>query len=311
MASDPPHRAGVYPDLSSDDAIEAYWGNRDTELAATSVGTEAFNPGHGSDPASDDPDVPGLRKVGWSVVSSTGELLRAFAFNINPQAISRSYTSRTQMFATRGGFFVDDFGQGPTTITVTQLVGSGRTMSQDMTKRHTARFDVVIGFYENIYKYVVQLGYSDSMKYVRFHDSHWRPGIAEKVYFPANSFQVQRAVNLQNVWSVQIQMISLDPVLMHSSQPGASSKIYLVKHGDTLQGIVRRAIGAPPPTSGGISGDYAVYLGRLIELNKPFDDISKKRKVAVYSNLTSDTPSKTITAKRLQVYPGERILLPA
>ena len=50
-------------------------------------------------------------RVGW-ILKQDGKEIANWAFSINPQAITRSPTTRTQMFATRGAFYVDDFGAG-------------------------------------------------------------------------------------------------------------------------------------------------------------------------------------------------------
>ena len=83
--------------------------------------------------------VPGnSTKVGFTIRNSRNEIERGFAFLINPQGLTYQLGSRSSLSATKGGFYVDDFGPAPSAITMRQLIASGKVIDGGF---YTARAD--------------------------------------------------------------------------------------------------------------------------------------------------------------------------
>lgn len=250
----------------------------------------------------------GSMKVGW-ILRQAGKEVSNFAFSINPQSITRSPTTRTQLFGTRGGFFVDDFGAGPTTIQISQFVGSGEPISHGY---QTLR-EHVLAFYDEIWVPAAGQGYSNSPLEVFFYDNHLYYGtttpssyVPERVYFPSqSSFQLMRAVTANNVWQINITMVTLDKPANPLTLPGnkKKTKVYIVKANETLKKI-----------SVNIAGKKANHKQVLqVEqfLVRENKRITKTRKVPIFSPLDTLTSNHEVTVVGYHVAKGEKLIIPA
>lgn len=248
----------------------------------------------------------GLR-VGFTLTNSNDHVIAAMAFKLNPQALTRQQSQRNQLHATQGGFYVDDFGPGPTTITMRQLVASGKQLSQGLNgviNQYTARGDVQ-RFIDRIYQPVT----TRPGKYVlRFHDNHYSPelgGKGERIYLPANSLTVSRSVDLHNVWLVELTMVSLEPQadgqLNEAPQRATPNstrrprKAYIVKAGETLHSLVARLAGKKST-----SAHREALLTAILTLNP---QIKNQR--------TETINGQPVTVAAFHLHSGERIVLPS
>jgi hypothetical protein len=288
----------------SSDAIEAHLVGSGSDYATAGLPPLGWNAGR--------PD--GSRMIGW-VLKRQGQskVVAQHAFSINPQSISRSDSPRNQMFATQGGFYVDAFGAGPVTISLTQFVAHGRASAAagGGLIRATMREDVV-RFYDRIYTAAVK----DPDTYdVWFYDSNlWdlvNSKVPERVYFPAQSWQLLRSVSQQNVWQVQLTMVTLDappPATTQTPQVPSQPKIrvHVVRKGETLKKIAARLAGKH-----GTHKRVLQLEQQIIALTKKYgaDDISKRREVPTYS--TSGTWLSNVHVSRNHLAVGEKIILPA
>jgi hypothetical protein len=290
----------------SEDYIEGREAGVGRDYATTALPPLGWNHGR--------PD--GSRMVGWTLhYHGKTAIVEQHAFNINPQGITRTGSPRNQMFATQGGFYVDDFGAGAETIQLTQLVASGRATAQGGGSIYTGtmRQDVV-RFYDLIWtKATANPGQYD----VYFHDSHFWDQVngrtPELVYFPSNGWQLVRHVQQNNVWLINLTMISLNapPNATKAAQqiPGQPNiKVYVVRRGDTLTKIAARLAGK--------SGTHQRILQlrqQIIALTKQYgqDDISKNRQVALYSPSNPSVATSAVNVTRNHITPGEKIILPA
>lgn len=290
--------------IRNEDAIEASLdGAANSPYAEAQIAPLGWN--HGGPDSS--------RMVGWTLRRG-GKMIAQHAFSINPQAITRSDSPRNQMFATQGGFYVDDFGPGPTTIQLTQLVAHGRATPSGGggLARATMREDV-LRWYDNIY---TQATSNPGRIEVWFHDNHlWNQingKTPELVYFPPQSVSLVRSVQQHNVWQLQVTMLTLtssDAASRVSNRvPGHPKiKVHVVRKGETLHKIAAH-----------LAGKHATHKRilqlqqQIVALTKKYgqDDITKNRKVNAYSNTTSQTPVGTLHVTRMHVAPGERIILP-
>jgi hypothetical protein len=193
------------------------------------------------------------RRVGWTLRNSNNRIVAlpdgtpaAWGFTINPQGITYDHANRNQMFATKSGFYVDQFGPGPATITVRQLVASGGYQGEDV---YAAREDVLT-FLSLIYEPAID---RSSGYRVFFHDMHLDSTSGASgwhVFFPNNPVSVQRSVDLHNVWLVQITMQTLSPMLysgiakewVADATRKKATYQYKVQFGDTLHKIAKKAI---------------------------------------------------------------------
>jgi hypothetical protein len=258
----------------------------------------------------------GSRMVGWTVHHrGSNRILEQHAFSINPQSIIRAPLNRNQMFATQGGFYVDDFGEGSETITISQLVAHGRASAGGggSLQRATMRDDV-IRFYDLIYtKVSANPGQYD----LYFHDNHFWPKldarVPEKVYFPSQGFQITRSVSLHNVWQMQVVMGTLQPSpnavkdgLPTPNRP--KIKVHIVMRGETLTKIAAK-----------LAGKHATHKRilalqqQIVALTKKYgqDDITKNRAVNLYNPARPDLVTNTIHVTRMHLAAGEKIILPA
>lgn len=233
----------------------------------------------------------GSSKVGWTLRRG-GAVVAAMAFHINPQGLNYNDGSRAQLFATQGGFYVDNFGPAATTIQLRQLVAGGKKVGERV---FTAREDVQ-RFLKTIYLPAIQ---ARSGLDVFFHDNHFEAGFERRVFFPPNSLSINRSIEQNNVWQLDLQMLGLEkyPYSEVQAKPvtprPSSRKSYTVRAGDTLDKIVRK-----------LAGRHANALrrkrirARLLELNP---QLAKRRA----------KPGGHGTVKPFQLAAGELILLPA
>jgi hypothetical protein len=231
-------------------------------------------------------------KVGWTLRNEKGDITAAFAFLINPQGLTRTDGSRAQMFATKSGFYVDDFGPAPTTIQLRQIVASGKRAADG--SFYTAREDVQ-RFLTRIYLPAMGAG---TRQRVYFHDHHFQRGLEQRVYFPPNSFTTSRSVDQNGLWAIELQMIGLEKypyaeIEATKAPPRTrASRSYTVRAGDTIDSLVRKLAGK----SAGTARRKAVRT-KLLELNP---QIKSKRAA----------PDGTI-AKPMTLAVGEILRLPA
>lgn len=234
--------------------------------------------------------APESTKVGWTLRDRSNKIQSAFAFLINPQGINRTQGTRSQLFATKGGFYVDSFGPDAATIQLSQLVAHGKVFDGGF---YTAREDVQ-RWLQRIYL-PVTMADRGALR-VFFHDHHFERGIEEEVYFPDNALALSRSVDLHNVWRLDLTMISLQRNALGAASAqktarGARTRVYLVKAGDTFDKLARKLAGKNPNA-------MKVALGRdlLLMLNP---QLKQKRLL-----------NGGGTGKPMRVYPGEQIRLP-
>lgn len=251
----------------------------------------------------------GGSRVGW-VLKSGGRQVASFAFRINPQSIIRQEGSRSQLCPTKRAFYLDDFGAGAETIQIRQLVGTGGTIRNGFV---TLR-DHVLEFYEQIYLRALGTGYKNPVQ-VWFYDNHLFDGavkagkkmLPQMVYFPPNSCQLTRAVNLNNVWQFELTMVSLEKA--QTTPPGAGrsprgTNLVIVRHDQDLHQLARKHAGKHPTTK----RVHAVER-ELMRLNPK---IRQNRYVPIFKPGFGEVPIKEhVFVKRLHVITGEKILLPA
>lgn len=290
----------------SEDYIEGHEVGQDNAWGAAGLPPMGWNDGA--------PD--GSRMVGWTLRRpGRSRIVASHAFSINPQAITRAPTSRNQMFATQDSFYVDDFGMGSESIQINQLVAHGRASIQagGSLVRATMREDV-LRFYDTIF--VPAAANPDSYE-IYFHDNHlWNVingKVPERVYFPAQAYQLSRSVQLNNVWQVSITMQTLDAPPRAARDPGQvpgqpKIRVHVVRKGETLAKIAAR-----------LAGKHASHKRRLqleqqiVALTRKYgrDDIAKSREIPTYS---ADHPQRWLGNRhvsRMHLGVGEKIILPA
>jgi hypothetical protein len=281
---------------ASEEAIEGFADGAKKQLATANASPFSWNarsPTKGT-------------RIGW-ILKQSGKEIANFAFSINPQAITRSPTTRTQMWATREAFYVDDFGAGPTSIQISQLLGTG---VQKPGEYQTLR-ESFLQFYDEIWLVAAGQGYSSHPVEVFFYDNHLYAGlperadIPEKVYFPAQGFQVNRSVSLNNVWQVQIAMVSLEKPSNPTTLGGGKKKTkpYLVKENETLKKIATKLAGRRP------TAKQILAMERTIVKYNP--KVAKNRTVLIYSPLNTITPTGSVAVKRNHVAKGQILKVPA
>jgi hypothetical protein len=247
-------------------------------------------------------------KVGW-ILKQGGKEIANYAFSINPQSISRTDTTRTQMFATRGGFYVDDFGGGPTTIQIDQLVGSGAPTGSG--NRFETLREHVLRFEDEIWTTAVGQGYSNSPIEVFFYDNHLYHStresafVPERVYFPAQGKQLLRAVSANNVWKLQLTMITLDKPTNPIELPGhkPKTKIIIVKANETLKKIAVS-----------IAGKHANHKQILTVENFILHynpTVRKTRYLPIFSPLNAVTKIGEVKVQGYHVAAGQKLTVPA
>lgn len=238
--------------------------------------------------------VPGdSTKVGFTIRNSSNQIEQGFAFLINPQGLTYTLGSRSQMFATKGATYVDDFGPAPSQVTMRQLIASGKVVSGGF---YTAREDVQ-RFLTTIYLPATN-GPTRTRKRVFFHDHHFQRGFEQHVYFPANSLSIQRSVDLHNVWLLELTMISLEkyPYAEVEANPTTSStattRPYVVPAGMTLQKLARKLAGAKASAA-----KVNSKLQQILTLNP---SLRKTR-----------TDARGRVVKPMKLFVGEQLILPA
>jgi hypothetical protein len=284
----------VRPD--AEQAIEGYEEGSTKQVATANASPFSWNPKSPTSSA----------RIGW-ILKQGGKEIANFAFSINPQSITRSPTTRTQLWATRGAFYVDDFGAGPTTIQINQLLGTG---IQSPGEYQTLR-EHFLQFNDEIWLQAAGQGYSNDPIEVFFYDNHLFAGlpsqahVPERVYFPAQGFSVMRAVSLNNVWQIQISMVSLEKPSNPTTLPGGKPKTkqYLVRENETLKKIATKLAGKHPTHKQTLQMEHAIV--------KYNPGIAKNRPELIFSPANTTTPIKSVEVKRNHVAAGEIITVPA
>ncbi len=237
----------------------------------------------------------GSTKIGWTRRNRNNDILAGFAYRINPQGITRGFVARNQVFATQGGFYVDQFGPGPADISVRQLVASGKDDGGGYF--YTAREDIQ-RFLKDIWEPATAVGSTDR---VYFHDNHFERGHDERVFFPQSALTLLRSVDQHGVWLVEIRMTGLEryPLSDVSASPAQAPVTKIIKHrvthGETLDKIVAK-----------VAGRYATaaqrkaMLARILTLNP---ELRHTRQMKIDGH--------TRTLKPHRVYTGEVIRIPA
>jgi hypothetical protein len=283
-------------DPASEEAVEGFRDGAKKQLATANVSPFSWSA----------KSPTGSARVGW-ILKQSGKEIANFAFSINPQSITRSPTTRTQLWATRGAFYVDDFGAGPTTIQISQLLGTGIQVPGGY---QTLR-ESFLRFYDEIWVTAAGQGYSGNPIEVFFYDNHLYAGlpehadVPEKVYFPAQGFQVNRSVSLNNVWQVQVSMVSLEKPSNPTTLGGGKKKTkpYLVKENETLKKIAAQLAGKRPTAKQVLSMERAI-----VHYNPK---VAKNRTVLIYSPLNTITPIGSVAVKRNHVAKGQVLKVPA
>lgn len=246
------------------------------------------------------PASAGSTKVAWTL-RQKGEIVEVFDFAINPQGINRVESSRATVSSTKGGHYVDDFGNGPSQITVRQLVASGQWVSRGdaLAERYTLREDVQ-RFIKTIWLPATRPVNKGRVE-VFFNDNHLEQGHEERVTFPTNGLTISRSVDQQGLWLLELQMIGLErnpysDVVAREKHPKQikNYRRYIVKRGDTLHGIVVRVAG--PRAS---HTTQHQVLARILQLNP---GLRHKRTIRI--------DGKDVPAKPMRVVPGEVVRVP-
>lgn len=254
------------------------------------------------------------RHVTWTLRErgKPDKIVSAFGFHLNPQAITRGFSGRSQLQATRARFYVDNFGPGPTSIQVRQLVASGKHVrtpdKKDYVRLYEARQDV-LRFLADIY-YRVQRA-PDTYD-IYFHDNHWSRGSDELVYFPSNGVEVARAVEQHGVWAVNINMVSLERTpfkdWLGPQEDGTAaefayvSRTLIVGRGQTKLSTLVRAL---MRTKYRTTRNEKLVTQRILDLNP---DIRRTRSEKIY--LPDGTYLKTVTTKPFRLSAGQKVLIP-
>lgn len=295
-------------DVRSDDAIEAHQPGAPEPYATAQLAPLGWD--HGRADKS--------RMVGWTIHRrGSSQIIDSHAFSINPQSITRTDSPRNQMFATQDGFYVDDFGPGPTNIQISQLVAHGRRYAAvgGQLSRATMREDV-LRFKDVIYeRATANPGQYD----VYWHDNHlWtilNSKSPERVYFPPQSLQIMRSVQLHNVWQLQLTMVTLDPPSSGRNTgtiPGQPRiRVHVVRRGETLLKLAAKLAHA----GGNRHPSHKRILQiqqQIIALTKKYgaDDITKARTVPIYSASNPSQWLNLVAVSRLHLAAGEKIILP-
>lgn len=251
-------------------------------------------------------------KVAWTLRHGK-TIVAVHDFAINPQGLTRVESSRASLFATKGGFYVDDFGPGPAQITLRQLVASGKwksvkafnaTTNTFLFEELTAREDVQ-RFIKEIYVPATRPVNNGRLS-VYFHDNHFEQGHDEHVFFPQNGLSISRAVDLPNVWQVEIQMVSLEPkpfgdVTVTANPSRASHSTYQVKKGDTLHKIAVKIAGGKKATANQVKQ----VLAKILKLNPKL-----KHTRTYHIGSTGFLGDHTVTVKPMHLAIGELLILP-
>lgn len=258
------------------------------------------------------------RKVSWRLVDKDNNLLYVgakggvssqqsdiacvFDFKINPQAITQARGTRATLYATKSAFVVDNFGTAPTTISIRQLVASGREIqtATGPVQLLTAREDIQ-DFIRRIYYPAIHRNFQGVLQFM---DNHWERGVPTDVFFPPNGLTIQRSVDQHNVWLVEIQMVSLEKdsftggdgdVVEQKARTKPHKKSYIVKRGDTLEKLARKI--AHRNTHRKVTSKDAERVKKVLLAYNP--KLKKRRKVHGH------------WVKPHHLVPGEKLIIPA
>jgi hypothetical protein len=234
-------------------------------------------------------------KVGWTLRDTNGRIVNALAFRINPQGIDYVLGGRATLNAVKSGLFVDDFGPAATVISLRQTIVEGKNAY--LAGPYYPSREEVQRFLTDIYL-PATAGPGKRKMRVHFHDHHFERGFEQRVVFLDNSLTISRSAEQVGVWQLQLQMVSLEryPYASVAAQkvPQGSAngkRQYRVKHGDTLEKIVRGLAGRHPSKA-----KLNRTRAALLRVNP---QLRKRRKL----------PNGSI-GKPMHVYPGELLALP-
>lgn len=244
-------------------------------------------------------------KVVWVLKDEEGHTRNGFAWYLNPQAIIRTPTNRNQLFGTKSGFYVDDFGPGSTSITVEQYVASAKRLIEGQPA--TLASEVKL-FLESIYGPAVE---PETKLSLWFYDNHMEQGGVgggELVYFPANGLSLRRSVSMANVWALTLTM----QTLKRNPYPGVPvggkipktklTKDYIVKNGDTILRLVHILAGSKRTQA-----KVRTITAEIIRLNP---SISKQRSVIIYTPNGQAEEAIAEEVKPMEIRRGEKLILP-
>lgn len=242
-------------------------------------------------------------KVVWVLKDDAGKVRDGFAWYLNPQAIIRTPTNRNQMFGTKSGFYVDDFGPGSTSITVEQYVASSARIIEG--KPATLSSEVKL-FLESIYGPASE---PETKLHLWFYDNHMEQGGVgggELVFFPANGLSLRRSVSMANVWALTFTMQTLQrnpyPSIPVGGKhpPNQQTRTYIVKNGDTLQRLVYLLAGSKRTAA-----KIKTITAEILRLNP---QIQKARQEQIFNAKGNQIGETNI--QPMHIATGEKILLP-
>lgn len=242
-------------------------------------------------------------KVVWVLKDGEGNVKDGFAWYLNPQAIIRTPANRNQMFGTKSGFYVDDFGPGSTAITVEQYVASSARLIEGEPATLSAEVKL---FLESIYGPASE---PDTGLHLWFYDNHMEQGGVgggELVFFPANGLSLRRSVSMANVWALTFTMQTLKrnpyPGIPVGGKhpPNQQTRTYVVKNGDTLPRLVHTLAGSKRTQA-----KVRTITAEILRLNP---QIQKSRQEQIFN--AKGVQIGEANAKPMQIVTGEQILLP-
>jgi hypothetical protein len=243
-------------------------------------------------------------KVAWVLKDEKGHVRDGFAWYLNPQAIIRTPTNRNQLFGTKSGFYVDDFGPGSTSITIEQYVASSKRLIEG--KPATLSSEVKL-FLESIYGPAVE---PDTNLQLWFYDNHMEQGGVgggELVYFPANGLSLRRSVSMANVWALTFTMQTLTrnpyPGIPVGGRnvPDQKTIVFIVKTDNTLHQLVYFLAGSKRTEA-----KIRAITAEVLRLNP---QIQKFRQEQIFNAKEEQIGERA--AKPGQIIAGEKLLLPA
>lgn len=241
------------------------------------------------------------RKVAFVLRSASGDLVRVFTFRINPQAITRSTSPRNALYATKGGFLVDNFGPGPTQITIRQLVAGGEfgTVGTLYGEVMTAR-EKVKEFMHAVYQPTV----APNGPKLYFIDNHLERGGAsrgrinptpfeERVFFASNGVVLQRSTDLHHVWMLELNLVSLQRYPF--TEPGTKRTlpcnpnkgvVLKIRRSQSVDSLVLWCLRAKHGIARPSAAQKRSYKAKLLKLNP------KLKKARYWTSVTSN-PSQS------------------
>ena len=242
-------------------------------------------------------------KVVWVLKDKEGNVKDGFSWYLNPQAIIRTPTNRNQMFGTKSGFYVDDFGPGSTAITVEQYVASAKRLIEGRPATLSAEVKL---FLESIYGPACEPNTGLSLWWYDNHMQQGGVGGGELVYFPANGLSLRRSVSMANVWAFTFTMQTLQrnpyPGIPVGGKhpPNQQTRVYIVKPSDTLHRIAYALAGSKRTQA-----KVRTIVAEIIRLNP---QVQKARQEQTFNPQGAQIGETN--AKPGQVVTGEKLLLP-